>query len=185
MKMNKKGRSPQTMTDINSIINIARLMLLPVFFVLLHSLTGNDLIASERRHRNPKMVHLLQSIPSNRVAPVNTVDTDSMRRMRNMQAPVPSSTDIQRLRIDRIVPAPADNLDPTFDITGEVELPCPPDPAALLGKLLWGYIVPAETAICRELDAFWPSTAARVGPALAFNLAAVDDGLFVPGGHDG
>lgn len=107
-----------------------------------------------------------------------------MRRAGNMQTPVPRRSHRQRLCIQTVVPCTAHDFDPTFHVTRQIVLPCPPCPLVLLAQVFRWDAVPAETAVCGEFDTLRPTAAARIRPALTVDLAVMDDDLAGPGVHD-
>ncbi len=108
-----------------------------------------------------------------------------MTRTRNMQSPIPRTPHLQRLRIQRIIPRAAHNLNPPLDITRKIDFPNPPRVFVLRAHAFGRDGIPGEAAVGGDFDAFGPAPAARVGPAFDADVAAVDDDLFRPGGHDG
>lgn len=104
---------------------------------------------------------------------------------RDVQTPVPGGAHGQGLRVERVIPAATDNLNPALDVAGQVERPGAPGPLVLGRHVLVGHGVPAEAAVGGQLDALGPAAAAAVGPALALDGAVVDDDLLGPRRHDG
>ena len=163
------------------IISITRVMLAPVLLIIFPGLRWERNRHRDRPEWNACLLKLIEARLGERPGLVDTVHRNAMAGARDMQAPVPSSSDIWGLRVERIVPAAAHDFDPAFDVAGEVELVGAPGPLSLLGHVLRWDGIPIETAICGELDALWPAASARVGPALAADLAVVNDDLLGPG----
>lgn len=107
-----------------------------------------------------------------------------MCRARDVQPPVPRTTDLQRLRVQRVIPTAADEFDPALHVAREVEVPSPPRPFVFPRHVGWWDGVPAEPAVSGKLDSLGPSAAARVRPPLDVDLAHVHDDLLCPGRHD-
>src|SRR5271163_2209839 len=53
-----------------------------------------------------------------------------------METPIPRSTNISGLRIECIVPAAADDFQPSFRIDGQIHFPSPPGMLILLTQIL-------------------------------------------------
>ena len=135
-------------------------MLGPEPLILVPTLRDELLRPRNRRQRTPRLLEQFQLARRERPLLIDTVDFDPMRRARNMQAPIPRGPDAQRLSIERVVPRTADDLDPAFDVAGEVHLPGTPAPAALRGEVLEWDGIPAEAAVGGEFDAFGPASPA-------------------------
>lgn len=167
------------------LIHISRIILLPKVIIVIPSLRRERNGHGNRTERNAGPFKLLESPPRKRLGLVHAVDGDAMARAGDVQPPVPGGPDVGRLRVQGVVPAAAHDLDPALDVAREVNLPGPPRPLALGREVLQGHGVPVEAAVGRDLDALRPAPAARVRPALALDLAVVDDDLLGPRRHDG
>ena len=159
-------------------------MRLPKQLILLPTLRHELLRPGQRRQRTARLLKSPQFRRRCRARLIHAVDLDPVRRARDMQPPVPGRAHSQWLRVERVVPATAHDLDPALDVARELELPRAPRPLPLRGQVLQRYSVPAEAAIGGQFDALGPAPAARVGPAFAADLARVDDDLVVPRAHD-
>ena len=156
-------------------------MLFPERFILLSTLRRELFRPSQRRERAVRVLlkHLqLLLRPAARL--VDTVHLDAVRRAGHMQAPVPGGAHAQRLCVQRIVPAAANDLDPTFDIAWQIDLPRAPRPLVLCGHELQRDSVPREPSVGRQFDSLRPAAASGVGPAFAVDGSVVDDDLVVP-----
>jgi hypothetical protein len=162
------------------IFRISRLVLLPELLVLVHALGGKLLGPGNGRQRAAGLLKHLELISCELAGLVDAVHADPVSRRRDVQAPVPGRADGQRLCVERVVPAAADDLDPALDVARQVYAPRAPGPFALLGQVLQRHFVPAEAAVGREFDALGPPSTAAVGPAFAVDGAIVDDHLVLP-----
>lgn len=109
-----------------------------------------------------------------------------MAAARDVQVPVPGAPDKRRLRVERIVPAPDDELEPAFGVDGHVDGPGAPGVEVFFREQLVGGFVPDAAAVGAHFDALGPVAAGPAGesPAAHGDGAGVDDDAFVEGEHD-
>lgn len=160
-------------------------MILPVLAVLLPTLSRECQRDGDGAERDLLVLKLIKTSLGQRLALVDTVHRDSMTRACDVQTPIPSSSDIWWLGIQGVVPTTTDNFNPALDIARQVDLPGTPSPLPLLGHVLNRDRVPVEATVSGQFNAFRPAATSRVRPALAANLAIVDDDLLGPWRHDG
>lgn len=107
-------------------------MLGPELLVVLIRLRPERRRPRDRHERHPIPFKILQPRPSLRLAFVDAVDLHSMTRTRDVQPPIPRATHKCRLRVERVVPATAAQLEPSLGVDGQVDVPGTP------GKLVPG-----------------------------------------------
>lgn len=66
------------------------------------------------------------------MALIDAVNFDTMARASDVEAPVPGRAHLERLRVEAVVPAAADELEPAFGVDWEVDFPGAPGPFVLL-----------------------------------------------------
>ena len=98
------------------ISRIAWIMLSPEVLVIIPLLRGESKRDSDRPKRNTLFLKLVQTSLREGSALVDAVYRDTVTRTGDVKAPVPRSAHVRRLRVERIVPAANDDLDPPFDI---------------------------------------------------------------------
>jgi hypothetical protein len=65
----------------------------------------------------------------------------------DMKTPVPAVSDFHRLRVETVVPAPNNELDPTFVIAGHLARECTPSKFVLRGEVLDRHGIPYISAV--------------------------------------
>lgn len=159
-------------------------MLRPILFAIFIRLDAEFRRVRDGHERHPAPLELLQPGAGPLVVLVDAEDLDAVAAARHVQSPVPRAPHERRLRVERVVPTPDDQLGPTLGVEGEVHVPCPPGELVLPGKVLRGNLVPQEAPVGTDLDAFGPPAAAAVGPSFDCDQPVVHDHLFRPGLHD-
>jgi len=92
-------------------------MRVPISLVLIPRLGYKVFWTRQRRQRELFLLELCQPILCALPALVDAVNADAVGGACNMQAPIPGSPHGQRLSVQAVVPGPADNLYPAFNIT--------------------------------------------------------------------
>ena len=109
-----------------------------------------------------------------------------MTAARNMQIPVPGAAHKRRLRIERIIPAADNELQPAFGVDRNVNGPGAPGMEVFFREQLIRGFVPYAAAVGADFDALGPVAARSAGesPAAHGDGAGVDDDAFVEGVDD-
>ena len=167
-----------------SVDNIPWIMFRPILldiFIRLNAKFGRVRDGHER-HLAP--LELQQPGAGLLVVLVDTEHLDPVAAARDVESPIPCAPHERRLRVERVVPAPDDQLRPALGVKGEVHVPSPPGELVLPRKVFGGNLVPQEAPIRTDLDPFGPPTTTAVGPAFDLDQPLVDDHLFRPRFHD-
>ena len=108
-----------------------------------------------------------------------------MAAARDMQIPVPGAPHKRRLRVERIIPAPDDELEPAFGVDRDVNGPSAPGVEVFFREQLVGGFIPDAAAVGAHFDALGPVAAgsAGKGPATHVDEAGVDDDAFIDRVH--
>lgn len=88
------------------------------------------------------LIKQLQSLPRRLSTRIHAVNLDVVTTARHMETPVPAVSDFHRLRVETVVPAANNELDPALVVTRHLARESTPGEFMLRGEVLDRYGIP-------------------------------------------